>query len=677
MEPEKEKIGIKLIVCFDDKATNKSPITLENPTEDYLKELNGKGFGIFQTANSFFATTDQLEKTGFKTKRHKEFISSLNEVFGDLDICKDTDNLPGEERDRLKNQLMGAINNYCPASVYVITKNGLQPRWWLMEPNIDEVTQQKYVNITNGIIEWSKQNGAKGDPVKDVTRVLRKPGYYHHKSEPYLVTEENGNGKTYTLDELKKYFWSEPVVKVYGPVEKESDLSYNQIDSLDIRQVVIDVWKEKGGEASFDKDDHLIIDGAVTATFAGRLGEGNYIATSSSDYPAKGNAVTYVAETLGISRKEAFKWICKKYNINNKPKLNLNSKIFKDVSFKIKRWEEIRSLPFIEQKWKIKGLIPNEGFVILAGVSGEGKTWLAMEMARCITLGIDFAGNPEFSTTEGNVLYIDGEMSVSEFQRRGKQLELSEERNKIFIMNGDDLNLDEDDTVRNLISYIKENEICVVFIDTLRAVSGGIEEDRAEKIRVFFNRFKPLKDLSVAVVFLDHFRKPAMREVKTPKKEKLLGSQDKIASVEILLMLILSEDKTIDVYQMKNRLGKELSPFQLFIEDIEDPETNSKKTIIRYKGEIKEDLIKKEKMKEILPILLKDGEKDLKELKIIICEEEKVGGSKNLNDALKELLKEKIIDFYKEGKKHIYFLREGSKDTLSEFDDILSNPDTS
>jgi hypothetical protein len=310
---ENKNEGLKLIVCFSDKNEAKKPITLENPSEEYLKDLNEKGYGIFETANSFYATKEQLLSTGYKTKRHKEFVTCLNEVFADLDICKDSDGMPEEEREARKKDLKEALNKYCPPSVYVITKNGLQPRWWLSEPNVDGETQQRYENVTNGIIEWSKKNGAKGDPVKDVTRVLRKPGYYHHKSEPYLITEEKGSGKTQTLNDLKKYFWNEEFIKPIS-TEKEGNSTYSEIDSIDIRTVAIDVWKEKGSEASFDKDDHLIVDGKITATFKGRLG-GNYIATSSSDYPANGNAVTYVAKTLGINNKEAYKWICRKYNI--------------------------------------------------------------------------------------------------------------------------------------------------------------------------------------------------------------------------------------------------------------------------------------------------------------------------------------------------------------------------
>jgi len=103
--------GTKLVVCFSDKTKDKGPITLENPSKSVLKDLNEKGYGIFETANSFFATPGQLEELALKkgkisvTKRNKEFLTRLNEVFGDLDICKDSDNLPAEERDKRKNPL--------------------------------------------------------------------------------------------------------------------------------------------------------------------------------------------------------------------------------------------------------------------------------------------------------------------------------------------------------------------------------------------------------------------------------------------------------------------------------------------------------------------------------------------------------------------------------------------
>lgn len=321
--------GEKLTIYRYEKESpekDRRPMILENTATERLRELNEKGYGIFETANSFFATQEDIVELAIQkgrkgvTKRNKEFLTSLDEVFADLDITKEAEGMNVAEREEKKKILKDALEKYFPPTTYIITKNGLQPRWKLNEESTDEKTQIKYRNVINGIIEWSKQYGGMGDPVKDVTRFLRKPGYYHLKSDPYFITEEAGTEKIYTLDELKKYFWFENEKRtlinnqaVTG-WQKVTDPMFSAIDAIDIRQIAIDAWKEKGFDAYFDEDDHLVIDNTATATFKGRLG-GNYIATTSSDYPAKGNATTYVAATLGISNKEAVKWLCNKYNI--------------------------------------------------------------------------------------------------------------------------------------------------------------------------------------------------------------------------------------------------------------------------------------------------------------------------------------------------------------------------
>ncbi|MBI5153462.1 MAG: hypothetical protein HZA36_03320, partial [Parcubacteria group bacterium] len=82
--------GSRLVVCIDDKKGGKPTLTLENPSEKNLQELNSNGYGIFETANSFFATSEQIRLLSKKlrksiTKRQTEFLSQLNEVYIDAD----------------------------------------------------------------------------------------------------------------------------------------------------------------------------------------------------------------------------------------------------------------------------------------------------------------------------------------------------------------------------------------------------------------------------------------------------------------------------------------------------------------------------------------------------------------------------------------------------------------
>jgi hypothetical protein len=577
MEPENKKNGARLIVCFDDRATKKNPITLENPNEADLKNLNEKGYGIFETANSFFATPEQLEELALQknkevvTKRNKEFLTCLNEIFSDLDVCNNKDDLPEEKRERRKTRLKEALNDYCPASMYVITKNGLQPRWWIEEENIDEATQQKYVNIVNGIIEWSKKNGAKGDPVKDVTRVLRKPGYYHQKSEPYLITEENGNGKKYTLDELKTYFWHEPEVKNHiSSAERRSEASYNDIDSLDIRQVAIDAWKEKGNEASFDNEGHLIIGGILTATFVGRLGNGNYMATTSGDYPAKGNAVTYVAETLGIDTKEAFKWICKKYKLKGLS----DTKIFIPAI----SHAELMSIKFPPARYIIEPFIEQGAVNMISAPSNTGKSWFLLFFARDIVSGTSVFD--KFPTEKTNVMIVNEEDSASLIQDRLRLLSMTDTSLPIYyrIAQGSKL---EADFIDSLIEEAQQKNVGVIMFDSLRSIHEA-EENSSTEMQKVMDLLKKIARANITVVFTQHHKKKDGFG-KNNDAEATRGSTaiNGAVSGHMSLEEVKKEGETyIIVRHQKSKAGPKLEPFEIGMK------VNEKESVsFYYRGE--------------------------------------------------------------------------------------------
>jgi hypothetical protein len=654
METENNKKGIKLIICFSDKAKEKGPITLENPNEAYLRGLNNESYyGIFETANSFFATQEQLSELAIKkgkesiTKRNKEFLTCLNEVFGDLDVCKESDKLPEEERERRKRELKEAIEKYCPASVYVITKNGLQPRWLINEPNIDEFTQQKYVNVTNGIIEWSKQNGAKGDPVKDVTRVLRKPGYYHHKSDPYLITEEKGNDKIYTLDELSNYFWFEPQFKLESSMQSGSDSAFNKVDALDIRQVVIDAWREKGNDAQFDKDDHLIVDGKMTATFKGRQG-GNYMATTSSDYPAKGNSVTYVAETLKISTKEAFKWLCRKYNIDSEEGVG-QGLIIENLPDPINA-EELCSMEFPPIDWMIHRLIPNNQITVISGPPGGFKTMTILEWAIKVVTGGKAYNN--FDTSQCGVLIVneDGDAKKN-IKKRILLLTEKPDANLHFLV-GTSFKIEEK-FISPLLDIIKKRNIKFIIFDSFRGIMpSDKDEDDAAAVRQVINKLRPLTDAGATILIIHHNRKkPANLRGYTSTDpndlgEMMSGSADIRGAVDCHIAMSSGKDKKENQFyiiatQTKCREEELLPPFKVVVNKEKDEQGNITKLEFLYDGEYElenaEETLNKAKG-AILEFLFKSKEKDVWR-KVII--DNKPGGfsGRTLDSALKVLEK--------------------------------------
>lgn len=322
-------------------------------------------------------------------------------------------------------------------------------------------------------------------------------------------------------------------------------------------------------------------------------------------------------------------------------------------------WQEIDNLSFPDDRWLVKDIFPKEGVSIVASVSGEGKSLVIMHLAKCLAEGSAWFGEERFKAQKSTVLYVNLEMSVSEMQRRGRMMKYDPLDSSLFILNEDDFNLngtgEQDKKYRWLLNFILQKQINVLIVDTFRPATGGMREEKAEEVRRFFQKFQILKNSGVSVIFTEHLRKPAQFEGKVPKKEQLFGSQDKVASVETLLML-RKDDATQETcfYQRKNRLGPEIKPFAVKITDVLENERKVFK--FDYIGEIEEDANKKEAAKALIFETLSSGEmRTTKEL-IEIAKIKKEAGQKNIRQALSELVLLKQIDFVKVGKQNSYFI---------------------
>jgi len=346
----------------------------------------------------------------------------------------------------------------------------------------------------------------------------------------------------------------------------------------------------------------------------------------------------------------------------------------KEMGFTISEpitWEQLNQQKTPKNQYRIKDLLPNEGSAILSSISGEKKTWIALEQARAIVSEEMFLGPDGFKTFGCNVLYVDCENSRSELQRRCRQLGFSKNsKHKLYFYNDKELNLNTTEGATWLHAVIRHLNVKVVFIDTLRAVAGGLKEDKAEDVRMFFNRFRSLKDKGVTIVWLDHFRKPSNFEKKIPQKEHLLGSQDKTAGVEILLMLRSeSGSDEIQMYQRKNRLAQEIEPFSISMKDSYlDDEFTQKRTTLEYIGEIEEKDTQKEQAKKYALEIITEGGRTTNELISIIGSEKRIG-ERNIRDALKGLVDSEKLQQGKKGKQNYYSLPEESvvQDEMQKF----------
>lgn len=237
--------------------------------------------------------------------RHKENLSHINAVFADWDFKPLA--ITGDAKPDFK-QFMMDLDGLPTPSFIVESGNGWHLYWLLEQPIV--VTDENRAELTaqvEGIHRFIHERYGSDSGAMDVLRLMRLPGYEHKKmpQHPFMVKVIEESDDRYTLEEL---------MTAMPPVYKET-VVHEEVteDEFDIKRVAIDAWAEKGDTVTFDTLGRMVWNGQHTGTFVGRNGGQNYIATTSMEFPYKGNATTYSAGVLGITTKEAYKRLVTKY----------------------------------------------------------------------------------------------------------------------------------------------------------------------------------------------------------------------------------------------------------------------------------------------------------------------------------------------------------------------------
>ena len=143
-------------------------------TLDQLRELNEKGAGIFFSPNSF------------PQQRKKELCQGVNAWFMEID---------GVSKDEQMKKLHEAP---LPPSIIVESGNSYHAYWLAKDATVDG-----FDRIVRALIHFFDSDPA----CKDISRVLRIPGFFHNKREPFEVRIELFDPKnTYTEQEMLQAF---------------------------------------------------------------------------------------------------------------------------------------------------------------------------------------------------------------------------------------------------------------------------------------------------------------------------------------------------------------------------------------------------------------------------------------------------------------------------------------
>lgn len=513
-----------MIYClFHDKNKGTGAKTYYENNKKLFSNLNKQGYGVFYTVNDFEVTPEQMAADGLKTKRNTRYLKKLRFIFADLDIAKAGDGSDEFIRGLAKDKLVRDLS-ICPPTMIIETANGLQPLWKINEDKIDEATTKKYVSTINGIIEWSKKNGCMGDAVKDVCRVLRMPGYYHMKEEPYMVKVIQKNNVVYTIDEIIKAFdikFDQPV----APIQKSfTDPISLAIDRLDFRDIIIKAFQYVGRNAEFDKSGRLLLDGRLTGTFQGKHDSKDYLASSSHE-PFRGNRITAVADILQCTNKEARVFLIEAFNID---RTSEKAKIKAQEFINTTTGEIIDTTPPKPYEWGTKQLtitlapIRRNSYVLVVGETWSGKTTFTFNMAMrnahaghkvlYISLEMDTAdifsekARLKSGVTVSDELYGIPDLKLARYQQHLNDLYAVKNFIPLGIIRGTDITFD---ILREIIlEKVKETPIDLIFIDNLDLIGGDENEDDIRRQRRISKQIMNFTSLhNIPIVLIHHFRK--------------------------------------------------------------------------------------------------------------------------------------------------------------------------
>lgn len=525
-----------IYVLLHDKDKTQKPKIYQSINQDEFKKYNQDGWGVYFSANLF------------NDRRTKENCAQLRYVFADLDIAKEGDGQTQEEKDAKKNIVITALYEKVVPTLIINTKNGIQPLWKLKDGTPDK--KDEYENVIKGIIEWSKTVGCAADAVQDCARILRMPGYYHQKGDPYLCEAKYETGKEYTLEEIKKVFYKEE--KKYELPVKQYPLNdvAQAVENIDFQELITRAFTSIGRKAEFDKTGRLILDGRLTGTFQGRKDDRNYLASGSHE-PYKGNRTTAVADILGVTNKEAYKWIIEEYGLNF-DKVKKQKKIENQIS-QIKD-DETLSIDVKEKRYTWGtyrldneiAILKKGNLVILAAKRNMGKTTFSFDMAvKNAKLG-------------HKVLYISLEMSKKDIlealARKYAGITIPEERNYQIPEEKRYKMISKLNEIKSLPSLIFEstrraegiiwetvkkimddNKADIIFIDNLDCISGNQGEDNNERQKRIVNSLMNYTTANcVPVILIHHYRKGNKA---TSGMDELAGSGKVADSADIIINL--------------------------------------------------------------------------------------------------------------------------------------------
>lgn len=257
--------------------------------------------------------------------------------------------------------------------------------------------------------------------------------------------------------------------------------------------------------------------------------------------------------------------------------------------------EELKNMKLEEPSYMIDHLISKGGINAISGVPESHKSFITLEMAKCISQGVPFLG--KFETERGKVLLIDKENGKGRILSRLNNL--TDEVLELCIVAESDLKIDQKGAPEGVIRFCDSFNIGTVILDSLSSMHSAEENSNSQMAEVFTGLIK-LANKGLTVIFIHHEPKSSGRN---PEYASLRGAGDILAKCDIHLSLRHPKDdsNTILVKQLKNRDAERIPEFKIAVYQEEG------KTRFEYIGELPKQVVVNEQTDEAIIKLLTDN----------------------------------------------------------------------
>jgi hypothetical protein len=160
----------------------------------------------------------------------------------------------------------------------------------------------------------------------------------------------------------------------------------------------------------------------------------------------------------------------------------------------------------IRVDWTVEKLIPERSLTLIYGPGGVGKTFLALAIAKPVSMGVPFLG---LATKQKPVFYIDRENPWPLLVQRVRKMDIRDVRfwHLSFAIQPPKFDAD------NWEIYKKLPAGGLVFFDTARSLHDG-DENSSQDVGLIMNRLKELRELNNDIVLLHHTPRLNERSVK-------------------------------------------------------------------------------------------------------------------------------------------------------------------